>query len=321
MRAMLKPARTLAAAILLCALCAAPVAGQGVGSTGLEVAQMPAGARAGALAGAYTGVRGDADGVFSNAAAVTGLERAAALSYQRHVLDIRFGSLAGVVRLGRVGVGAGLAFMDGGEIPEIQPDPDFGGQRGRPTGATVSARETTLRLAAGVPLLDGRLHAGGALGFALSELAGISRSAPFADLGVQALITPRTTAGAALRNLGGALSGDGEDVDLPLEARLGATHLLTLPADLGLLLTADLVGRIREETTGLAAGLEFGLMPSDGVGAVLRVGYRAEEATPAANALHLGAGVSFAGVSLDYQYQNLEFFGTAHRIGVRWRGD
>jgi hypothetical protein len=309
----------LAVAMLLAA---APLAAQGAGSTGLEVAQMPMGARAGALAGAYTSMWNDADALFYNPAAVAGLGQAASLSYQRHVLDISFGALAGAARLGPVALGAGIAFMDGGEVPEIVPDPDFGGQRGRPTGATVSARETVFRLAAGAPLLGDRLHLGGSLGFALSELAGVSRSAPFADLGVQGRVAPAATVGFALRNLGGSLSGDGAaEADLPLEARLGASYLLPLPQNLGVLVTADAIQRVREETTAFAGGLELGLMPREaaGIGAVLRVGYRQEDALAAANALNLGAGVSFGGIALDYQYQDIEFFGTAHRVGVRWR--
>jgi hypothetical protein len=294
---------------------------QGVGATGLEVAQVPAGARAGALAGAYTGLWGDADVVFANPSALAGLGTAASLSYQRHVMDISFGSLAGATRIGPVSVGAGIAFMDGGEVPEIVPDDRFGGQRGRPSGATVSARETTFRLAAGLPLRNERFHVGAAAGFALSELAGVSRSAPFLDLGAQARISARSLAGLALRNLGGALSGaEAIDADLPLEARLGASYLFPLPEDLALLLTADVVRRIREESTGLAAGVEFGLLPVDqGIGGVVRLGQRVEADLPARNALQLGAGVSYAGIWLDYHYQDLEFFGTAHRIGIRWR--
>jgi len=318
MRFLISPLAAAAAACLL----VVPALAQGAGSTGLEVAQVPSGARAGALAGAYTAVRGDADAVFFNPAAIVGIGSAASLSYQRHVMDITFGSVAGTFQFGRVSVGGGFAFMDGGEVPEFVPDPDFGGQRGRPTGATVSARESVLRLAAGAPVLDGRVFVGGSAGLALSELAGVSRSAPFVDLGAHARVAPRASVGLVLRNLGGALSGDGaEDTDLPLEARLGGVYQLPLPSELGLLVTADVVNRVREEITALAGGIEFGLMPADGgVGAVVRAGYLAEAAVIGSNALHLGAGVSFAGIGLDYQYQNLEFFGPAHRIGVRWRG-
>jgi hypothetical protein len=319
---MRKPIIGAAAALASLLLAAGPLAGQGAGSVGLEVAQVPVGARAGALAGAYTGAWGDSDVVFYNPAALGGLGRAASLSYQRHVMDITFGSVAGAAQLGAITLGAGFAFMDGGEVPEIVPDPDFGGQRGRATGATLSARESTFRLAAAAPLLGDRVRAGAAVGFAMSELAGLSRSAAFVDVGAQLRLGGRGAVGVALRNAGGSLTGDGaEPTDLPLEARLGAHYLIPLPSDLGVTLAADLIQRPGEETTNFAGGFEFGRMPAEGgIGAVLRVGYRAEDVLPSASALQLGAGVTLANVSLDYQYQDLEFFGTAHRIGIRWRG-
>jgi hypothetical protein len=321
--------RTGFAALAATVLAANAAVGQGAGTTALEVAQIPAGARAGALGGAYTGVWNDADAVFYNPASVAGLDRAVSLSYQRHVLDISFGSVAGGIRLGRLAVGAGIAFMDGGEVPEIVPDDAFGGQRGRATGQSVSARESTARFAVGAPLMDGRLHVGGAVGVALSELAGVSRSAALLDAGAQASVFRHGTVGLSLRNIGGALGGSGaQDADLPSEARVGATYRFaapagfgSLPPDLGLLLAADAIRRIAEEANAFAGGVEIGLMPgaAEAVTAVARVGYRAEDGLGSRNALQIGAGIGYASVFLDYQFQDVEFFGTAHRIGVRWR--
>jgi hypothetical protein len=56
------------AASLLAAFAAAPLAAQGVGTTGAQVMQLPAGARAAALSGAYTAASGDADVLFYNPA-------------------------------------------------------------------------------------------------------------------------------------------------------------------------------------------------------------------------------------------------------------
>jgi hypothetical protein len=313
--------RAGAVAALASVLAAGMAAAQGPGSTGMEILQIPAGGRAGALAGAYAALRGDADAVFYNPGALLGPERAAGLSYQRHVMDIALGSVAGVARLGRVALGAGFAFFDGGEIPEIVPDPDFGGQRGRPTGATVSARESATRIAVAAPLLDERVQAGAALGFALSELAGVSRSAVLFDVGVRTTLPREIQLGAALRNLGGSMRGGGaEPARLPGEARLGLARAWSFPRELGVLLSGDVVSRLHERSTGFVAGLEGGLVPpaADTPGAVLRLGYRFEQDLPAASALQLGAGISYRGFALDYHYQELEHFGAAHRIGVRW---
>lgn len=306
----------------LCAMSAAPLRAQGPGSTGLEVLQMPAGARAVALAGAYTAARTDADAIFYNPASVVGLDRAAALSYQRHVLDISLGSVAGIARVGRVGIGAGFAFLDGGEIPEIVPDERFGGQRGRPTGATVAARESAARIAVGLPVLQERAYVGTAIGFALSELAGVTRAAPLLDLGVQARVRDGWVAGAALRNLGGSMSGGGADpAPLPSEARLGTAYEWKVAQELGVNIAGDVLYRLRERSAGFAGGLEAGLIPNlrEGPGAVVRVGYIGDRDLDGAGSLQIGAGISLSGVSLDYAYQNLEHFGAAHRIGIRWQ--
>jgi hypothetical protein len=301
---------------------AAPLAAQGAGSTPLEVAQAPAGARAGALGGAYTGVWGDTDVIFYNPAALAGIGPAVSLSHQQHVMDVSFGSLAAALQAGRISVGVGIAWMSAGDVDELVPDPDFGGQRGRLTGATAGARESLMRVAAALPLMNDRVLAGAAVGAAVSDLAGLTRSGAFVDLGAQARLAEGAVVGLSLRNLGGSVSGGGaEPADLPLEARLGASYALPVGGALGALLTADLIQRVREETTAFAGGLEFGLAPPPGgLGAVARIGYRVEQDLDAASALQLGGGISYANFSLDYQYQNIELFGTAHRIGLRWRG-
>ncbi len=317
------------AASLLAAFAAAPLAAQGVGTTGAQVMQLPAGARAAALSGAYTAASGDADVLFYNPAGIAGLHRAAALSYQRHVMDVSLGSISGAARVGPVVIGAGIAYLDAGRIRVTEPDPDFGGERGRETGASAAARENALRLAVGMPLLGDRVHLGAAAGFASSELAGVSRSAPFLDVGAQAGfdldagggIPIGLTLGAALRNAGGSLSGSGaQDAELPMEARAGMSVQATGPQGLGAVLTGDFIAALREETYTGVGGVEVGILPVDPerLSAVLRVGYNADPDLHGLNALQLGAGISLSGISVDYFYQGSSDLGAAHRIGVRW---
>lgn len=317
------------AAWLLAAVAVAPLAAQGVGTTGAQVMQLAAGARAAALSGAYTAASGDADVLFYNPAGIVGLHRAAGLSYQRHVMDVSLGSLSGAARVGPVVLGAGIAYLDAGRIRVTEPDPDFGGERGRETGATAAARENALRLAVGLPLLGDRLHLGAAAGFASSELAGVSRSAPFLDLGAQAAFALQggenlpvgIIVGAALRNLGGSMSGSGaEDARLPTEARAGLSLQAVGPQGLGALLTGDFIAALREETYTGVGGVEVGILPVDPerLSAVLRVGYNADPDLHGLNALQLGAGISLSGISVDYFYQGSSDLGAAHRIGVRW---
>ncbi|HEX7120236.1 MAG TPA: hypothetical protein VF212_15685 [Longimicrobiales bacterium] len=315
-------ATLLRAAALVAALGAiAPApshAQDGAGSTGATVLQLPAGSRAAALAGAYAAVAGDADVLFYNPAGAAGVGAAASLAYERRVVDIVFGSAAGALGIGPVVLGLAVTYLDAGEVEVIEPDPDYGGQRGRETGETVGASESAARLAVAVPL--GGVRLGAALGVVTSNLAGLTRSAPFVDLGAQFEVYGATV-GAALRNLGGALSGDDAvDAPLPSEARLGVRFERARATGLGFTVGADLASDLRAGTTWLAGGVEAGLLP--GVdrhyGAVARLSLDSRDRDDALRTLRLGAGITLDRLGFDYTYQEFEHFGGIHRIGIRW---
>jgi hypothetical protein len=313
-------ARTVSTALALLGAIAAGAAAQGAGSTGATVLQVLAGSRAAALSGAYAGAEGDADVLFYNPAGAAGLEGAASASYQRFVQDIGIATGAGVVRLGRVAIGASLAWLDYGDIRELVPDPDFGGQTGILTGRTVSASEVASRLSGALELAEGRFAVGAAVGFVSTDLAGSSRGSPFLDAGAQYRMDALTV-GASIRSLGGALSGaDLANADLPTEARVGAMARVTRPDGLGAVFSADLVSELNAGLTGLVAGIEAGLMPAGPgqLGAVGRIGYDAGTGTDGQGALRFGGGLSLGHLSVDYAYQQYELFGSLHRFGVRW---
>lgn len=290
---------------------------QGAGTAGGAVLQLAPGGRAAAFSGAYAAQTGDADVLFYNPAGIAALDRSAAFSYLRYAQDIAFGSAAATFRVGGLSVGASAAFLDAGTVVEIVPDPDYGGERGKETGRTVSAGETSLRLGAGLPVGD-RFRIGAAFGLVSSDLAGASRSAPAADVGAQ-LSLSRGVVAVSVRNLGGALSGQQiADARLPTEVRLGTAFGIDLTGALGLRTSADLVHSLREGGTQLLIGAEGGLLSGTGLGAVGRLGYAAGEA--GLGALRLGAGVTIAGIAADYTFQHLEYLGPVHRLGVRWTG-
>jgi filamentous hemagglutinin family protein len=292
----------------------------GAGSTGATVLQLLAGGRASALSGAYTAATGDADVLFYNPAGIASVRAAAGLSYQRHVEDIGVATASGVLRFGRIVLGASAIFLDYGDVAELTPDPAFGGQTGLPTGRNVSASELAGRLAAAVPLMGGRLRVGAAVGLVSVDLAGVSRSTPMFDAGAQYSL-PLLTVGASIRNAGGSLSGeDLAEVDLPTEARIGAMLSFTGASGIGAAVSADVVSELNEGGTGVVAGIEAGLIPSAStrIGAVGRVGYNATSGDDGLGSLQLGAGLSMGSFALDYAYQSYDFFGSLHRFGVRW---
>jgi hypothetical protein len=304
------------ALFLAALLFAAPLSAQdNAGATGAQVLQFLPGSRAASLSGAYTAVAGDADALFYNPAGLAPLRRAATLSYESYVADVAFGSLGAATRVGSFTLGAAVAFLNAGDVREVIPDPEFGGNTGTETGATVSASESALRLVAARPFADGRLRAGAAIGFVATALAEQRQTAPIADLGAQYDVGPATL-GVSLRNLGTGLSGDADD-DLPTEARIGAATQL-LRAGAGMIsASAELVGRLGEGSLTFAGGIEAGLPATDArpFAVLARLGLDAE--SHQLGALRAGASLGFKDISLDYTFQQLDYFGSVHRFGVR----
>ncbi|HUE76478.1 MAG TPA: hypothetical protein VMM83_00925 [Longimicrobiales bacterium] len=314
-------AATAALALAACLLSAPGALGaQGAGTAGAELLQMSAGARAAALGGAYTAASGDPDAVFYNPAASVWLDAGAGIGYEAYAEDITIGSLSGALDTGPVSLAAGLLFLDAGDISEVVPDPAFGGERGRPTGEDVGATEAAGRVAAAVRLAGGRAAAGAALGFFTSDLAGVSRSTVFADVGAQFRVNERVALGAAIRNIGTGLASEGYgDAPLPAQARIGATIRVPIGSTYGAAAFADGIWGIEEETAGLALGVEAGFLPATGAfTAVVRGGATVGESDGHLGRLRFGGGLSIAGLALDYTVQVFEYLGAVHRAGIRW---
>ena len=292
---------------------ASPLSAQSAGKAGAQVLQVNAGARAAALSGAYSAARGDADALFYNPAGIALARHGASLAYESYSLDVAFGSFAAFTRLGGARIGGSVAFLDAGEIGEIVPNAEFGGTTGIATGNAVSASETAARLSIALPLQDGRLRVGGSVGVVSLAMAEVSESAPIVDAGVQYDIAA-VTISAALRNFGGKMAGD----PLPTELRLGLMAPLATASGLGLNAFVDGISRVREGSYGVAAGVEAGIIPSSSreIGAVARIGYDAE--ADQLSGIRFGAGVTVQSLALDYAYQNFEFIGGVHRLGLRW---
>ncbi len=315
-------AARLALALLATAIAGpAPLRAQdgGSGTTGAVVLELPAGSRATAFAGAYTAGT-DIDALFYNPAGAGRLDAAAGLAYESFVADITLGSAAAALRVGPVVLGAAISYLDGGSVDVLEPDPAYGGQTGRPTGATATAGETAAKLAVAVPLPLSNLRVGAALGYVSSDLANTSHSGAIVDLGLQYDPTPAVTVGAAVRNIGGSLSGPG-DAPLPREARFGVSAGMPLGERIGGRVSADYIAHLEDSGGVFAGGVELGLLPDPKrhLSAVGRIGYGTQSGSDGLGGeLRLGAGVGLGPVSLDYTYQSLDFFGAVHRFGIRW---
>jgi hypothetical protein len=292
---------------------------QGAGSTGGQVLQLVAGARAAGFSGAYTAAHGDADALFYNPAGIAALMRGAALSYESYVEDIGLASFGGAYTAGRFSFGLGGLYLDAGAIPECAADPDFGGNRCMVTGRTVSASEAVARISLARPFGES-LRLGLSAGLLSVSLAEEARSTPVIDLGAQYDLSS-VTLGAALRNVGGSLSSDSlADAELPTEARLGAAFHFVRPNGIAVNLHTDLVARVREGSAGILVGAEAGWLPGAprAVGAMARIGYDAADGSGGLGSLKLGAGLTLDELAIDYAYQHYEALGAVHRFGLRW---
>ncbi|HEX9109463.1 MAG TPA: hypothetical protein VF832_19615 [Longimicrobiales bacterium] len=311
----------IALAALAPLLAIRPAAAQkGAGSAGATVLQLIPGSRAAGFSGGYSAMTGDADVLFYNPAGISSLQAGAALSYQPLVEGMGFGSVAASFHLGRLALGAGVSYLNGGTVDEITPDPLYGDQRGKATGATASANESAARIAAALPLANGRFRLGAAAGFISSDIAGSSAGTPLFDVGLQAGLIPSLSAGVALRNLGGSLGKDTVSAPLPSEARVGLSFARATSSGLGLALSADFVAGLQDGTSGVAGGVEVGLLraSSHGFGAVARVGYDQAQGSGGLAPLQLGGGLSLGNIALDYTFEDMNNFGAVHRFGVRW---
>ena len=316
---MIRVARLMRVSLALTALTVGSVQAQGAGATGAQVLQFSAGGRAGALSGAYTAATADVDALFYNPAGVATVRFGAALAYETFVEDIALASFAGAFSAGRFTIGLSGLFLDAGEIAEIVPDPEFGGQTGSATGKSLSATESIARLSLAMPMGE-RLRLGVSAGMLSNSIADHSMSTPTFDLGAQ-MDLGFGTVGAALRNAGAAIKGDQlADADLPTEGRVGAVLRFDRADGLGATLNGDVVMRLHEGSAGVIFGAEAGYHATAQrtLGAVARVGFSAADGEGSLGALKFGAGISLANIAIDYAFQNVDFFGGVHRFGVRW---
>ncbi len=313
----------LFAAVLLAGRAAGMQSDAEAGADVLELAPAP---RAAALAGAYAaGAPEDPFASFFNPAGIAGAAAppaagtagwSLAAAYRRHLGDAHAGSAA--ARFGGLGGAASVAirYVDYGDVPELVPDPAFGGERGVETGARVGAAELALSAAYGVEI--GPVVLAGGFDLVRTDIAELQDVAVAGSAGARVTAWGgRIALGAAAQGLGGA-AGPGRDAPLPRTYRAGAALVLGPAAGVDVRLGADVVGpwdRLKP-----VAGVEVHVAGGEDVALLARAGWDGSiEDGDALEEVTFGGGLEVGSLALDYAYRGVGVLGDAHQFGVRFR--
>lgn len=314
--------RGLASLAVLAAAGAAPLLGQGNGSTAAALLELPASARQMAFQGAYAAVVGDEGSVFVNPAGLAPIRRTAlGLSYERGVFGANVSSGALALRVGRFDLGLGVIYMDYGGDSVIVPDPAFGGDRGMATGDLITAYSG---LAVGaLAYRRGMISVGGSVKYLREQIG--NGVAPWAangvtgDVGLAIAVFDIMALGFVVQNVGGSLrASDGTSMDMPRTTRLGYTlNFIDPQGTMRLMTTVDWVHPPGGDSYA-AFGFEGGLV-TGGVGLVGRAGLAAGRRPGDRRPYSFGAGIQVRSVRVDYAWQGYDALGaSSHRFGLRW---
>ena len=300
----LKSLRIALVSFGLLGLSAGPARPDPAGFVFLEV---PAGARASAMAGAYVTQARGVEAAFWNPAGLASVEGVQiTASHFEFLQQLRHAQFAVAGNLFGGGSAAALRAMYSEPIAERDV---LGNQIG-----TFGAHDLEIALGHGRNL-GGGLQAGGTVQIVRERIAEFSATTYAAGLG--ATWNPerwsRLRLGAALQNLGPAGRYDlegarGEPVPLPAAFQLGTSYQVPVA---GLELLGAVDGRFTRGRPGVGM---IGLEARHGSGAALRAGLRANDPTTSYSA---GIGYSTQGLRLDYAYvpYRLEL-GETHRFSV-----
>ena len=259
------------------------------------------GARPAAMAGAFTGVEGDALAVFYNPAGLSGLKLIEFYaSYNKWFADssLQYGYVAVPVGTGTV---AGMfSFVNFGKFEKRDI-------YGVPTGSEVNAYNISGMLAYGMPL--GNFNLGAGVKFSGLTIDDLNRAGVLFDAGVQYRLNDMFTFGAALQNFDIELSG-GYSVKAGTGIKvfnIGGNNMLA---------AAD-VKYSGINGLSYSIGTEFNLFKM----LSLRAGYCINDENAllgSISGLSVGAGLTVDKFTIDYSFTSRGDLGATHLVGARF---
>ena len=313
----------LAACALLGAAGASASSAASAGTSGAQFLKLGSGARAGAMAEAFTAVADDAFAAYYNPAGLARLERPQlggahsalfqGVSYQSLTFVYPFGHAANRGRIEAAGsrhaLGFGIYYLGIGDIERRTGDSTL------PSGTFNSADAAYAISYAYAP--SGRLSLGVTGKYISQTLDTYSANAFAADLGALYRLNPRSerpiTAGVAARHIGsriGYVSTQTDPLPTTVVVGLAAQPTKAFIADLDL-------GKARDGDLYVAAGAETRKLLSENMTGAFRFGYTtARKDNEGLNGISAGAGLAFPKAAFDFAWTPFGTLGNAFRFSL-----
>lgn len=306
----------LSITLLQSGLCSAGSFGSSAkGTSTAGFLKLGAGARAASMGGAYSAVSGDANSVYWNPAALTGIKgQAAAFTHASHIDSSFFEYAAYAKNLGDGGaIGAGLQYLSAGRITETD-------NTGTDTGS-FTPNDLAVSLAYAWKFKD--LKSLSALnGFSLGLAAKLIRStiidtaqAMAVDFGAlsPAYMDNKLNFAFTVSNLGGKMKFEQERENLPLALKVGSAYKITERW-----LTVGDISFPRDNEPQAALGTEYLWRMKDDWSLAGRAGYNSRTTGDINGVTGFSLGMGFANGKLGIDYAMLPFgsFGLTHRVSL-----